>query len=565
VIVSRRELILVLGLFIALAVVMLWPVPAHMTRDIPTSGPPNDAMLLLYTLTWSAHALGNNPFALYQATFLYPYSSSLAFMDNMAGLAVLIAPVNWVFGNMFMGFNTAWLLTFVISGLGAFLLVRYLTDSTIAGILAGVLFAFHPYRYHNAGQINNLAMLWIPFALLSLHLWVETRLRRHLFLFAAFSFAQFLSTSSGGVFLLLATVLYVAVLLVVERRSFLELVSIQRWVILALGAMTFIALIPFTAPYLRNVRADIPMRRSLSTTASFSARPVDFATPAPNSMLGGAVPWRSAARQPLFPGVVASGFALFWLARRGWRGQLHRPELIFYMLLAAGGSVLALGPTLGDPAHRIPMPFALAWYVLPGASFIRAPVRFVVLASLGLAVMAGAGAARFKGTRRRGRRWASIGLCVLAAAELFAAPIQILRPLPGGIPAVYAWLGSVPGSLAIIELPMPVDEQHERVEHARYQLYSLAHHKRLANGVAAFVPPITRKLRSEMQHFPENASVAMLRELGITYVFVHTDLYPPEEVARLREAIRNHPGLSLADDTETIWVVDVVTGAEAVR
>ena len=564
-IVSRRELILVLGLFIALALVMLWPVPAHMTRDIPTSGPPNDAMLLLYSLTWSAHALGNDPFGLYQATFLYPYNSSLAFMDNMAGLAVLIAPVNWAFGNMFVGFNTAWLLTFVISGLGAFLLVRYLTDNTIAGILAGIIFAFHPYRYHNAGQINNLAMMWIPFALLSLHLWVETRLRRHLFLFAAFSLAQFLSTACGGVCLLLAMVLYIVVLLVVERRPFLDLISVQRWVILALGAMTFIALIPFTAPYLRNVRADIPMRRSLSTTASFSAQPVDFATPAPNSLLGRAVPWRSAARQPLFPGVVASALALFWLARRGWRGQLHRPELIFYVLLAVGGAVLALGPVLGDPAHRIPLPFALAWYVLPGASFIRAPVRFVVLATLGVAVMAGAGAARLDGSRRRGRRWGSLGLCALAAVELFAAPIQILRPLPHGIPAVYSWLGSVPGPLAIIELPMPIDEQHEGVEHARYQLYSLAHHKKLANGVAAFIPPITRKLREEMQRFPDNASVAMLRELGITYVFVHTDLYPPEDVPRLREAIRHHPGLSLADDTETIWVVDVVPGAAAAR
>jgi len=279
VIVSRRELVLVLGLFIALAAVLLWPVPTHMARDIPTSGPPTDAMLLLYALTWSAHALGNDPIGLYQATFFYPYSYSLTFMENVVGLAVLMAPVNWAFGNMCVGFNTAWLLTFVISGLGAFLLVRYITDSTIAGILAGILFAFHPDRYHNAGQINNLAMMWIPFALLSLHLWVETRLRRHLFLFAAFSLMQFLSASSGGVFLLLATLLYVAVLLVVERRSFLELISIQRWVILALGAMTFIALIPFTVPYLRNARAGISPRPTPSMTALYSARPVDFVTP----------------------------------------------------------------------------------------------------------------------------------------------------------------------------------------------------------------------------------------------------------------------------------------------
>ena len=32
---------------------------------------------------------------------------------------------------------------------------------------------------------------------------------------------------------------------------------------------------------------------------------------------------------------------------------------------------------------------------------------------------------------------------------------------------------------------------------------------------------------------------------------------------RVRAAIRSHPGLALADDSETIWVVDVVPGPHA--
>ncbi len=562
-IVSRRELLLVLGLFVALTVAFTWPVATHMMRDIPASGQPTDAMLLLYALTWSAQALGNNPFGLFHATFFYPYTASLAFIEPMAALAFLIAPVDWAYGNMFVGFNTAWLMTFVLCGVGAFLLVRYLTDDTLAGILAGILFAFHPFRYHSAGQINVLAMMWIPFALLSLHMWVETRLRRHLFLFTAFSLAEFLSSGQGGIFLFLASLLYIVVLLAVERRSFIELVAAQRWILLSLAAMSFLILVPFTAPYLRNIREEITPHRPLGETALFSAQAVDFITPAPGSLLAKAAPWAASARHPLFPGVVAIALILAWLARRGWRGHLHRPELIFYILLAVTGALLALGPFLGDPSRRIPLPFTLAWYTLPGASFVGAPVRFMLPATLGLAVMAGLGMARMRASGGRARSWAGIVLCAFTAVELHAAPVELIRPIPRGIPAIYSWLGSVSGPLAIAELPMPITEQDEGIEDARYQLYSLAHHKRLANGVATFVPPITRKLRTEMQRFPHNASVALLRELGITYVFVHTDLYPPEEVERLRAAIRSHPGLALADDSETIWVVDVVPGPHA--
>jgi hypothetical protein len=148
---------------------------------------------------------------------------------------------------------------------------------------------------------------------------------------------------------------------------------------------------------------------------------------------------------------------------------------------------------------------------------------------------------------------------VLAAAlELLAAPVSTFRPLPRAVPSVYAWLGQAAGAFAIVELPMPADESSESEEDARYQLYSLIHQKRIANGVAASVPPLTRELRTEMQEFPGNASVAMLRNLGVNYVLVHTERYPREHLPVMREQIERHNGLRFVDHEGPVWVLDVV-------
>jgi hypothetical protein len=207
---------------------------------------------------------------------------------------------------------------------------------------------------------------------------------------------------------------------------------------------------------------------------------------------------------------------------------------------------------------RVPMPFALAYYALPGAAFIRSPVRFVILASIGIAVAAGAGVARwFGGEAPRRPGWVGGLICAVACLELVAIPVAMVNPLPTGVPRAYDRLHETTAPLVIADLPMPVDERSETVDHARYQLYSLSHGKRLVNGVAAFVPPITRSLRREVQGFPDEASVIALREAGVSMVFVHTLLYPEDPTTTIREGVAAHPDLELVEEAGTILVIEI--------
>jgi hypothetical protein len=301
------------------------------------------------------------------------------------------------------------------------------------------------------------------------------------------------------------------------------------------------------------------MNRSLGDAVLYSALPQDYVTPGEGSLLYGLDPFRDAARQPLFPGIAAVGLFGFWFLGRGWRGRRFRSELIFYAVLLFVSAVLALGPVL-DAGMRIPLPFILLYFIFPGASLVRAPARFAVLAVLGLAVLAGAGWSRLG--RRVPRPFAGGAgalMVIAAAAELYMGPMVLLSPLGNdGVPPVYDFLRETPRSVVLLELPMPADEFGERPQHVLYQLYSLYHGKRLVNGVGAMVPPVTREIRTLAQHFPDDASVEAIQNLGVGFVLVHSRSYPPARLNDLREAIRRREDLTWVEERDGIWVVRVV-------
>jgi hypothetical protein len=563
--ISKREWLIVLGTFLVLSVGLTWPVALNLSTHIPMCGQPADPQHILYGLTSGTRALLEDPLQFFNATFFYPYPHSLSFLDQIVALCVMAAPVYLVSQDMILSYNVVWLLTFMLSALGAFLLVRHLTGSTLAGLLAGILYCFHPFRYHNAGILHVVGMMWIPFALLMMHLWVETRKRRYLYLCLAFSLAQFLASGYTGTFLILAWLLYFLVRFLTHREETVSLIRDQRWTIIGVTLLGALILAPLIAPSIYNAQNDLGVtERSLGASSLFSAIPVDYLTPAPRSLPGRLLPLDTGARHPLFPGLVALVLAIPWLVRRGWRDHPKRPEMIFYVLMILGGVVLSLGPFVEVFGFRVPMPFAVAYYALPGASFIRSPVRFVILASIGLVVVAGAGMARWFGARPLGRpSWVGGLICAVACLELVAIPVALVNPLPTGIPRAYDRLQTIDEPVIIADLPMPVDERSETVDQARYQLYSLSHGKRLVNGVAAFVPPITRTLRRQVQGFPDEESVIALRDVGVSLVFVHTLLYAEDSMATLRERVLAHPDLELVEEAGTILVVEIGSRTES--
>jgi hypothetical protein len=167
---------------------------------------------------------------------------------------------------------------------------------------------------------------------------------------------------------------------------------------------------------------------------------------------------------------------------------------------------LGLGLANGRFSYRLLYDYA------PGWDGVRTPGRIVTLTSLGLALLAGAGAQQLVarlGARRLGLALGvALPLVVLAEGSWTLAKPHVPR-------APSAQIG-----LASPQMHLPADPSDDRL----YQFWSVDGFPQIENGVSTFDIKSQDALRGAMATFPDRHSVAMLRRLGIRTVVLHTNV-----------------------------------------
>lgn len=532
------------GLFLALTLLLTWPLPLHPASASLPMGPDGD--LFAWTLAWDAHAFLAQPLAVFDANIYHPLRHTLAFSENLIGSAFIAAPIIWASGNPVLALNVVVLLSVMLSGLGAYVLARRLGLGQAAAVVAGVIFAFSPPRFFRSGQLHLGVVQWMPFALASLHAYFDTGRRRHLAAAAALFTLQALSSGHGAVFLALA----VGVLAVWRlaqrfpgRRQRERLIGDSqdarqrarttpnraptRRVLGIASALLLLA--PSALVYLpyRAVQVEVGLRRTLEnwavTPGSFIAAPTHLQTALLSLLPGPRI--LDTASAFLFPGFVPLLLALAAIGAlvSGWPAAAARPRAIAcYAAILVVGLWLSIGPPLG------------VWplvYWLPGMSFIRVPSRFTILAMLGLAIVAAAGfewlSARLLPSRRRAFAFA---VPLLLVAEFAAVPLAV-APYRVDPPLADRWLAGRPGPFAIAEVPLP-DPRHAGAFERRqtlFMLHATAHWQKTVHGYSGIRAPLHDRLYELMRRFPDDACLDQLDRLGIRYIVVHTELYPPGE------------------------------------
>ena len=216
------------------------------------------------------------------------------------------------------------------------------------------------------------------------------------------------------------------------------------------------------------------------------------------------------------------GRARLWLgaASKWWRTR--RPDTrTFYGLLTFVSLWLSTGPLAG------------LWprvYWLPGLSFIRVPSRFSLLALLGVAVLAGMGFERLSATmssKARATLAAFVG--ALLIAEFAALPLQTV-PYRVQIPAIDRWLAGQPKPFAVAELPFGNPGEPGRLGAAAHRGTCCTRWRigrRRSKAIVACDLHVTKSCTRGWCTFPDEDSLRSLRDLGVDYVVLHTDLYPP--------------------------------------
>jgi hypothetical protein len=239
------------------------------------------------------------------------------------------------------------------------------------------------------------------------------------------------------------------------------------------------------------------------------------------------------------------GFGEWASARMGVPGG-------FYLLLALGAFWASFGPSLGL--------YSALYRLVPGFDLIRVPSRLMILASLGLAVLAALGSDRLVPLSRRPLVQ---GILVALCLAEFAAPLHP-RPYEIPSPTIDRGVVSLPEGAPIVELPIvdPADAIASARLHSLYLLHSLAHFHPIVNGYSGFVPPRHEELFRLLSDFPDEASLDALKRLGVGYAIVHEELYPAGEWRRAEGRLRAFAGrvqLMAADGPDRLYALERTT------
>jgi hypothetical protein len=504
-------------LSVVVSIAMTWPIVLHLgseiTRDI------YDPLFDTWQVAWIGHAVVHQPLHLFQGNRFYPEHDSLAFNDVMLGYAPAGIVAAQGTQAALVVHNLLVIFVYALAFLGAYLLARELGAGQLGAIAAGAAFSYAPWRLPETGHLQVVSSGGIPLALF-LFLrgyrrksgwtifggWLVTAWQMTLGFTYGIPFTYFL-----GVLAVIAAVIW-------WQRG---MPSVPNSVVAgtAAGVCVFALVAALQVrPYLRVVHDHPESKRTVEQVSFFSPPPRAWlVAPGESWLWAGPTAHRrstlhEAVEENMFPGVAVLVLALLGLASAAYTPTAR---------LGIATGVVAWGVlSLGIPGYPHPTgftPYRLMYDIAPGWDGMRTPGRLNTFTSLGLALLAGAGLTLVTRqlARRRGlgRTVPALAGCAVVGVILLEGFGPIPHPVAPTIPK--AQIG-----LPAPQLHLPTDDVFDQ----RYSWWSVDGFPKMANGGGSFDPTSLLLMRQTVTSFPDAASVAFLRRIGIRTVVLHPDL-----------------------------------------
>ena len=522
-------------LFVALTIAMTWPQASNLSTQVYDS---DDPLLSIWRISWIAHILPDSPADLLNGNTFYPEKRTLAYTDSVLLEGLAGAPLIWSGVSPVTTYNLLLLLSIALSGWAMWRYALYLTGHAGAAILAGIAFAFVPFRFDHFHHLELQATIFLPLTLLYFERTFDTGSRRDAWLLAAAYVAQVYSCIYYAIFLATALVPIAAVRLwriPGDARARLLRAAIPA----AAGALIVVA--PYAYAYALNretlgERLDTDVVLYSATVSNY------LATTSSNVIHGG---WSAQFGRPerfLFPGAIAlvlAALGVFALDRRR------------VTLLATGaiGFVISLG--LNAPFYE---PLRAVFLPYRG---LRAPARASILVFLALAALGAYGWARVM--RGRSKAVSGIATIVIAAAMLieFTTKLEAWLTIPERPAEVYRWLAIQPRSV-IAEVPFAHADRLHSISDGLYMYNSTWHWQPLVNGYSGFVPKTFVELAEQMLSFPDDRSIAYLKQRGVDFLVIHGSLMERQEFGEMTAKLLARPDLQATAQFEERMGSDVV-------
>jgi hypothetical protein len=427
---TTTEALLVLLGFLGLTALYWWPMVMDPDQVWAVG---RDFFQNSWNLWWVDTAYESNQ-AYYETDRLFaPTGTSLAFhtisFANSMPALLLQQSLGLSLG---LTHTILFLSAFVMSGLGGWAMVRYLTGAPIAAFAAGVFFTFNPYHTMMITQLNNVQFQWMPLVLLGLMLmydrkgWWSVAFTAVMLALAGYTdwYQPIFCAMAGGV------------LLLVRMKKDKRFRDGKLWFrIMIMGVISAALMAP----------GALPLFEAMSSAGGSGELEEPVRYIGETQLLG------------MSPNGMRAHF--FWPAVIGWSTCLIVLYTMFrvrvegvgrFWWLFGFGFLLLQGPylvILNQHLENIPMPMAIFQHI-PVLDMIRVPHRFLILMILGLTGLIGYGLREFQIQRGKFATFLIIPILALEMQPPQPKPVS-LREAP-----VYSLMASDPVDYAVLEMPI---------------------------------------------------------------------------------------------------------------
>jgi hypothetical protein len=543
----KQALLVYAGVFLVYALLtlaMTWPAVAQLSTHLLGSG---DDMWVHYWNNWWVKRVLQQGGDVYHTPLLFhPTGVSLVY-HNFAWVNIAL----WLALEPLTGgvaaYNLVHLIHIPLCGLAMFALAHHLTKSRAAAFIAGLVYAFWPYRMLDTNHPNMVSTEGFP--LLMLALWSLFRSKRSIrdgviagALLALIGYMRWQLLILAG--FLVALYLFYSLICERELWSWRTSGGLVLMAVLALALM-MPALLPLargtlagdSAEELYIVSASDPEQDLLAWIAPQHQHPLGELY---TRLFPGYGQNKARAHHSAFLGYVAVGLGVVGIVKR----RSHR-QTWFWLGLAILCFVFALGPYLqfdGVEYPQIPLPYRLIGW-LPPIQMLRYPHRFTALLGLPVAVLAGHGASALRTwlvCRQRRANWqfaphvfgaVTLLLGALILVDYLSVPTDMVT---ARVPAFYAALAEEPGDFAIVGLP------GKRQITERYMFYQTVHGRPILGGHVSRLAPQAMEFADSVPlvagmyrrstggintDVPDiSRQLSLLSQAGFRYIVIHKEL-----------------------------------------
>ncbi len=519
----------------------------------------NDPLLNMAILKHNMDTiLSHNLGQLWQLPIFYPYKLTLAFSESLLPQSIFLLPIYSIFHyNIVVIYNYGIVFGFMGLALSSYLMYYYHTKHVKASLVASTFFAFSPFFISHINHFQVITSIWMPLIFLTMHISFVKKKINYTIIASLLYVLQSYSCVYYMIILPIFILIYYVTYFYYERDN-------KNFYIrsaLAFISTSIAPIIILSLPYI-NVVNIYGFKRTIEDILPGTPTFMNFILPTPCSLLDsiirkllgnlqgymsirfyiGLIPFLTIIlalvsiekniilRFKLNKRIMKNNTIQFTpsiiIEKHTYTPFMKSMWWIFWVSL-----ILSLGPKiLGSP---LPNPIYILFYKLyPGASGIRAPVRFYALAILS----GGTFISCFYKLYFSRRRTLFFFFTILLILVDFFPKKSFLRIMPynGKVPNVYRWIKhNTQTNDKIMEFPLNEmfygygiqcneralsDTNHKGFF---YTFFASYHKREIFNGYSGYYTPLY--IYSLVS--PPKTQIQIAHTIGIKYVIIHKDMY----------------------------------------